>query len=351
MPSIAGYRHLRGVHCGSAALRNLLLHHTGIEYSESMCFGLGGGMSFTYVKEPGSATYMITGRGSYIEANFCDALNVQLEVTSSDDAECAWQHLRDCVDAGEPVMVDTDMFELPYMVQRLGLENGVHFGGHKLLVTGYDDATATVTLADYAWSAPRELPASVLRNARDSRQGTTRPGNACFHFHFPDRLPELREAIPIALSNTVKQMLHPYLHFNGLPAIVRFCRQVPRWNLAMQGEELRRNLAMAAFMLEKAGTGGGAFRNMFSRFLDESADILDAALLRQAAATYRSLSFKWREIARLMDLAAADPAAGILASGPEMLQLTNALAEQEEQGISLIAQYLKQSHVMKAFLC
>ena len=48
MPSVPGYTHTPGHHCGSTALRNLLGFH-GVEISEEMAFGLGAGACFYYV--------------------------------------------------------------------------------------------------------------------------------------------------------------------------------------------------------------------------------------------------------------------------------------------------------------
>ena len=48
MPTVPGYTHTPGHHCGSTALRNLLAFH-GVEISEELAFGLGAGACFYYV--------------------------------------------------------------------------------------------------------------------------------------------------------------------------------------------------------------------------------------------------------------------------------------------------------------
>jgi len=313
-----------------------------------MCFGLAAGLNFTYVREFGAPFFLVMGRGSYMESHFCDAIEAQLEVSHADDAELAWQHLKACIDAKQLAMVDTDMFELPYMVQRLNLPEGMHFGGHKLLVTGYDEAAGTVQLADYAWLEPRVVALDRFKIARDSRECPSRPRNACFVFHFPDELPPRRRSIRAALATVVNQMRHPFRQYNGLPAIERFCRQVTKWHLSMQGEDLRRNLALAAFMLERAGTGGGAFRNLYARFMAEAADELGAAAIAESARLYRSLAMRWREAAALLDAAAEDPATGMFAPGPAARQLMAAIDAEEHQAIELIATYLADSRHTKA---
>jgi hypothetical protein len=341
MPELSGYRHQLGVHCGSTALRNLSAHYTGQRWSEALCFGLAAGMNFTYVREPGSPFFLVMGRGSFTEGHFCEALDILMEVTHSDDADLAWHSLRQQVDAGIPMMIDVDMFELPYMVQALNLMEGVHFGGHKAIVTGYDADRGLVYLADYAWRERQAVTLSQLAAARDSRACPSRPRNAAFRFHFPQTLPPMGDAVRAALATMVNQMRHPYMEFNGLPAIARFCRQVPAWPLALQGEALQRNAELAAFMLEKAGSGGGAFRNIFSRFLYEAAELLGGVpLLHSAAAIYRQLAGQWREAAQLLIQASRDPATGMFQSGPAARTLMREIALNEVRGIDTISDYL-----------
>jgi hypothetical protein len=348
MPELSAYRHHLGVHCASAALRNVHHHYTGERWSEAMCFGLAAGLNFTYVREFQSPFYLVMGRGSAMENHFCDALGIRLEVCHSDDAELAWQHLRGQLDRGELVMIDADMFELPYMIQRLNLVGGVHFGGHKALVTGYDAQGGTVQLADYAWHARRSVTVAQLKAARDSRRCPSRPRNASFRFHYPGRLPPQRHALATALATMVNQMRYPFREFNGLPAIARFCRQVPKWGLAMSPDELRLNCSLAAFMFEKAGTGGGAFRNLYSRFLDEAAQVLEAPVLTQAAALYRTLAGQWREVAALLEQAGADPGRGMYAPGNAAQLLMAEIGDNEVRGVELVSDYLQHARAGEA---
>ncbi|MDX1998286.1 MAG: DUF4872 domain-containing protein [Thermoanaerobaculia bacterium] len=340
-PRLADYRHVRGVHCGTMALRNVATHATGGKWTESLCFGLAAGLNFTYLRPPGSPFFLTMGRGSYMEETFCDTLGIRLEIFHSDDPRAAEAHLASVVGAGRLAVVDTDMFYLPYMVQALRLMDGVHFGGHKLLVTGWDAASASYTVWDYAWAEAQVLPAAVLARARDSRECPEPPRNACFTFGFPDQLVPLTEALPLALRTFVSQMRHPFLNLNGLPAIERFCRQAARWGRILKGEELRLNTELTAFMFEKAGTGGGNFRNLYQRFLREAARELDWPELLPVADRYRRLAEAWREVAELLDAAVLDPTAGLYAPDPGPQRLLDEIAVHETQGVAEIDAILR----------
>lgn len=339
MTCLAGYRHQRGVHCGSAALRNVFVHFTGRPMSEALCFGLGAGLGFTYYKAPGSSFLLTMGRGSYIENQFCNVLNVHLSAHHADDPQAGWEFLRACVDAGRLAMIDADMFHLPYMVQSLGLKEGVHFGGHKVLVVGHDGER--VLLADYAWPQPQSVSLAELMRARGSQGCPSEPRNACYTFDFPDEIPDLGWAVRAALQTMVELMRHPFREFNGLPALERFCRQVTRWGRVYAGEELAQMTWLTAFMLEKAGTGGGNYRNLYSRFLKEAAELAGDPRLQQAADVYRELARHWREVASLLDESAEDPRRGMYIRGGQPQLLLDEIAALELRGLASIEECLQ----------
>lgn len=339
MPHVEGYRHLRGVHCGTTALRSLTYHQTGQKWSEALCFGLASGLNFTYLREPGTSFILTMGRGSYMELHFCDALGAYLEHYHSEDAELSWHHLRQLLDRGELVLIDVDMFYLPYLIQALGLMEGVHFGGHKLLVEGYEGDQ--VFVYDYAWTQPLTLSVDQLMKARGSRECASLPHNGCFLFHFPEEMTPLSEAIPAALQTMVYQMKHPFMPFNGLKAVERFRRQAARWGRVFRGEELAVNTALTGFMIEKAGTGGGNFRNLYYRFLREAAEILEAPRLLEIAGVYRRLAIAWREVASLLEEAAEDLGRGMYDPRGSQQQLLDEIGELEHRGVAEIEDFLQ----------
>lgn len=341
-PHLDAYDHRRGVHCASMALHNLARHHLGCKWNESLCFGLAAGLNFTYLREPGSPLFLLMGRGSDMEEHFADAVGAHLETFRSDDGALAHEHLLQHLEAGRLVVLEVDMFHLPYMVSSLELMKGVHFGGHKLFVTGHDPRAGTVTVHDYAWKEPIVLPLAQLWAARGSRDCPEPPRHGAFVFHFPEQATPLDEAILRALRTLVQQMRHPFMQWNGLPAIDRFCRQVARWARVMAPNELELNLRLAAFMFERAGTGGGNFRNLYHRFLRQAAELLDAPELAAAAEGYRRLAAAWRQVAALLDEAADDPARGIFDPARQPQRLLDEIRRMERWAVATIDDFLHQ---------
>ena len=80
MPSVPGYVHPPGNHCGSTALRNLLGFH-GVELSEEMAFGLGAGAGFYYLAlDDTSPSRWFNGRTARLEESFRELTGAALEM-------------------------------------------------------------------------------------------------------------------------------------------------------------------------------------------------------------------------------------------------------------------------------
>jgi hypothetical protein len=284
----------------------------------------------------------VGGRGSYLESHFCNVLGVRLKVYHAEDADLAWDHARRLLDQGRLVMMDVDMFHLPYMVQFLELNQRYHFGGHKVLLTGYDPEQELAFLGDYAWSDPQPVSVEDLKRARSSTDCTYPPRNAAFTFDFPRRLPSLRAAARSGIQSVVWQMRAPYMdRFGGLASVSRFCRQAARWGRLFAGEELRLLTSLAWLMVEKAGTGGGNFRVLYGRFLGEAAALLDAPALGPVADHYRRLGALWREAAALLQQSIAEPGAGLYAPGRAPQLLLDEIDALEHAGIEKLEEFLR----------
>ena len=137
---VPGYRHVPGNHCGSTALRNLLGFH-GVEISEEMAFGLGAGACFYYVVlDDASPTRWFNGRTARLEENFDQLTGAALQLRTFDQGDdSAWKAAREEVDAGNPVLLLTDLYYLDHY------GNSAHFPGHAVVLAGYDEEVAMLS--------------------------------------------------------------------------------------------------------------------------------------------------------------------------------------------------------------
>jgi hypothetical protein len=277
---VPGYRHVPGNHCGSTALRNLLAFH-GAEISEEMALGLGAGACFYYIVIDGQSPSRFTnGRTSRLEEEFVALTGAPLRLDTDDDPAGAWEMARDVVDDGRPAILLTDLYHLDHYGR------SAHFPGHAVVLAGYDDEVAYLSDTGF-----EELQTTKLENLALARH----EGNPIFPLaghmlHVPqgDGLGDLDASASRAVARAAERMIEPPLgDFEGLPALRRFAADVGEWPEATADWQwcARFNYQV----IERRGTGGGNFRLMYSRFLEEVGSP-QAGVAAQAAAGWTALA-------------------------------------------------------------
>ncbi len=283
---IPGFSHHPGNHCGSTALRNLLAHD-GVELSEEMAFGLGAGACFYYlVLEDHSPTHWFNGRTAQLEQSFLDLTGAPLRLDTFDDPDDAWEAARASVDEGRPALLLTDLYYLDHYGK------SAHFPGHAVVLAGYDDES--VYLSDTGFE---ELQVCRIESLREARHGDHPAFALDGHMFTVDGElddADLRSAAGAAIEQAAKEMIEPsFGEFAGLPALRRFAVDAGRWpELAEDWQWCAR---FAYQVIERRGTGGGNFRLMYSRFLEEAGRGDEAELAGEAAAGWTRLAEAFRE--------------------------------------------------------
>jgi hypothetical protein len=279
---VPGYRHVPGHHCGSTALRNLLAFH-GVEISEEMAFGLGAGACFYYVVQDGHSPSRFTnGRAARLEENFLELTGTPLRLRTDGDPEGSWRIAKEAVDEGRPVLVLTDLYYLDHYGR------SAHFPGHAVVLAGYDEELAW--LSDTAFEDLQTTSLESLREARHSQQPIfPLEGHA---IDLPQGTALSRDDLvahaPKAIERTAATMVQPPLgEFEGLPALRRLAAEVGDWPEAT--EDWQWCARFLYQVIERRGTGGGNFRRMYSRFLEE-AGYDESALAHEAAEDWTRLA-------------------------------------------------------------
>jgi hypothetical protein len=288
MTSVPGFVHTPGNHCGSTALRNLLAHH-GVEISEEMAFGLGAGAGFYYLAlDDTSPSRWFNGRTARLEESFRELTGAALEMRTfaEEDGTAAWDAARAEVDAGKPALLLTDIYYLDHY------GNSAHFPGHAVVLAGYDDEVAH--LSDTGFEALQTTRLENLALARHSGHPAYPLEGHMFTVGEAIDRAQLEAAVPAAIARAASEMLEPPCgEFGGVPALERLAAEAGSWPEAV--EDWQWCARFAYQVIERRGTGGGCFRLMYSRFLEE-AGRGEAPLAAEAAA-------RWTELAEAFRLA------------------------------------------------
>lgn len=278
---VPGYTHIPGNHCGSTALRNLLGFH-GAEISEEMAFGLGAGACFYYVSIEGtSPSRWFNGRTARLEESFAALTGTALELHTFEPGDGAsWEAARAEVDTGRPVLLLTDIYYLDHY------GSSAHFPGHAVVLAGYDAEVAH--LSDTGFERLQATRLDHLERARHAEHPAYPLAGHMFTVAGEVSAERLREAAPAAIERAARAMTEPeYPGFSGLDAVRRLAAEAGSWPEA--AEDWQWCARFGYQVIERRGTGGGAFRLMYSRFLEE-AGRPEAPLAAAAGAAWTELA-------------------------------------------------------------
>jgi hypothetical protein len=291
---LEGFQSLETHHCVTGSMRHVYVYNDH-PTSEDMLLGIGEGVSFSYWHFKGAPPFM-GGRGmpkpSMEEiAGQRSGVDIQSHTTTS--ARKARKTLMDMLEAGQPLMIQCDMGFLPYF--DFGGEE-YHFGGHAVVVCGYDAETDRVLIADRDLELHPVLMAD-LEKARGSAFKPFPPKNRWYTFDFAQKRHPSAAEVHQAIAQQAESMLDPPIRNIGVAGIRKAAQMVPKWPDTMDAGELRMALFNAyIFITAQGGTGGGCFRYMFSRFLREAAEIAADARLVQSATDFRHIGDQWEEL-------------------------------------------------------
>jgi len=327
------YKHERGIHCITTAMTNIL-HHKGIEISEELCFGIGSGLGFTYTRGRKLEQFLVFGRSDDLELNLCEMLGISARLCQHPNSDVALDKVLKRFSENQPVIVDLDISKLPYLTQALMWPETSSHGGHKAVFGGYDQASDEIILYEYLWVEPKRMKRQAFYQAWNSFNGLAPACNLWYEFEFPISVFPLEEAVKKGIEMNVFRMLSPWNKFHGVSGLKAFLRESPNWHYLFN-EEARVKLAYASYIsLEIGGTGKGAFRKMFSRFLKKAAYLLHDDRLKLLSKEYLDLASLWSELANLLHEGSHDPTKGLFSGNETNERLTNEIYEKEIRAIT-----------------
>jgi hypothetical protein len=291
---IEGFVPFQGEHCETTAMGNLL-QFAGVRLSEPMLFGLGQGLGFIYWDSKGMNFPFIGGRVKPDELTACLAsrldLTVKAQETSSVDK--AWQNVRSLIERGVPVGLKLDSYYLDYFT------NKVHFAAHYAVIYGMDD--------EYAYMADTGQQGGLvstrlahLAMARKAK-GPMSSRNRSFTIEPIVTLPPLGPAIRTSLTKNAQDYLNPPIRNIGNKGIIKMSREVLKW--PSRSKDLEQDLILTALLMERAGTGGALFRNLYRDFLKECVDLLGEPGVERAYELFTEIAPMWTRISSSIDRA------------------------------------------------
>jgi hypothetical protein len=206
---------------------------------------------------------------------------------------------------------------MPFLTY-LGLPEEAHFGGHVVVICGYDPASRQVLISDLSprqtgYKDPILAPLGMdqLTKARGSKFKPFPPANCWFTFDFSGAHPPGEQDVREAIAQCAGDMINPPIQNLGVAGIRTATARVKQWPVVLDKKQLRMALFNLYIFSEIGGSGGGMFRFMYSRFLEEAADVTGQTRYAGAARAMEACANGWRALAAPLEgaLETADPAA------------------------------------------
>ncbi len=279
--------HKVGKHCESSALRDVF-EYTGFPMTEAMVFGLDATMGFAFFDSTSNFSFFesetpffLGGKQGTIEANSlaCRVMGINLRKQSFTSADKAWNEAKKLVDKDFPLILKIDMGYLPYF----NFEDDFHFGGHTIVLAGYNEEEKISYIADTDFKNFQEVSVENLKKGRSSTHGAPfmRPKNTQFSMQkrFDGKHPPFAAGVKLAIQKVVNNMLRATTSNNGLQGLKQFAFSIPHWSEKLSGtfrdsSEGEESVARLMFeimqgYIETWGTEGAAFRKLYKEFLEE----------------------------------------------------------------------------------
>jgi len=283
--------HQPGRHCASTAIADVT-HFHGLNWSEAFCFGLGGGLGLFYLEMPrASPSRLLHVRSADYESNFFARLGHRFQWCQFTDPTVGESALWEALDTGHPALVQTDLFYLPYY------DSHTHFPGHLIVVWDYDAARQVYRVTDTERPQVLELPREALAAARFSREG---PFPLSGQFYAPESMiaPEdLSARLHATILANSASLLSGRASFQGMAALSRWRADLARWPDLPDWSWAAR---FTYQIIEKRGTGGGAFRSLYADFLAEAAAWLPAISDLHLEPRMREVASLWTDVANAL---------------------------------------------------
>ena len=299
---------LGGKHCITNALKQIFYYYDH-PLSEEMIFGVASGLAFTYINLANSP--MVSGRSKLFEfeRKLAERLNISIKCKQPKNYDIAFTKTKKMIDHDCPVFIYADM---PFM-KYLGLNENSHFGGHAVVIFGYDDEDQVFYVSDrdndnHPIRTPKGdiaedyhlVSYAQMSEARNSKFRPFPANNKCLELDFSNYQEIKSETIICAIADTCESMLNPPANLTGINGITKFAKEVVKWN-KFDHEKLKTAGITNYFQINKdGGTGGGIFRNMYGHFLIEADSILSSMCFGEIGASYISLSEQWDLLANSM---------------------------------------------------
>lgn len=313
-----------GQHCESTAT-GTLLGQIGVNLNEPMLFGLGEGLSFIIWNMKIMDFPFIGGRvkTDLLTANIAKNIGIKLIVKETSSTTKAWQGVKELLDNGQAVGLKLDCYHLEYF------KHPIHFAGHYVAILGYDDENAFLVDTKQQGSEVKSSLES-LEKARNEK-GPMSSRNLYYYLEKDGETTPLKDAVIAAIRSNTKTYLNPPIKNLGYKGIEKATDEIIKW--FDRSKDVKTEFATSAMIMERAGTGGALFRNLYRDFLKEAFELTGDNAIGEAHKAFIGVAQSWSDVIALFEQVGETGEREYVLQASEKLK---ALAIQEKEAVQLL---------------
>ncbi len=294
MTLIENFKPFVGQNCETTTT-GTLLYQLGIELSEPLLFGLGEGLGYIFWNMKSMDFPFIGGRikPDALTKNICQNLNLTLSIKETSSTRKAWQQVVQHLEAGKLTGLKLDSYHLDYF------SNKIHFAGHYVTLYGFDK--------DFAYLVDTQQQGCLVKTSLKSlelarnERGPMSSRNRSYTIGKNEPLPDIDLAIKTAIHHNAQDYLNPPITNIGYKGIKKTAKEIVKW--FNRSEDIKGDFQTTAMLMERAGTGGALFRNLYRDFLLESFEKLKMDELKLVHEEFVGIAKLWTRISQLFELA------------------------------------------------
>jgi hypothetical protein len=289
---IENFKPFDGQHCETTAT-GTLLSQLNIDLTEPMLFGLGEGLGYIFWNMKTMGFPFIGGRikTDALTENIARNLYLELTVKETSSSQKAWENVREIIDGGQVVGLKLDCYHLEYFSRPF------HFAGHYATLYGYDDNSAyLVDTKPQGGRVKTSLKSLALARAE---KGPMSSNNLYYTLRKTDKNFDLKTAIRNAIRNNAAVYINPPITNIGYKGILKTSSEIIKW--FNRSKDIENEFKTTAMLMEKAGTGGALFRNLYRDFLKESYDLYQIEILKTGHEAFVEIATLWNSVSDLFD--------------------------------------------------
>jgi hypothetical protein len=314
-----------GEHCETTAT-GTLLKQLDIDLSEPLLFGLGEGLGFIFWNMKTMDFPFIGGRvkPDLLTENIAKNLKLELTVKETASIPKAWENVKELIDKGQAVGLKLDCFYLEYFSKPF------HFAGHYTAIYGYDNENAfLVDTKQQGGQVQTSLKSLALARAE---KGPMSSKNLYYTLHTTNQNFDLNQAIVTAIRNNATEYINPPITNIGYKGILKASTEIIKW--FKTSKNIEDEFGTSAMLMEKAGTGGALFRNLYRDFLKESYELLKLEKLKTGHEAFVEIAELWTSVSGLFGKVSQTKDFKYIQQASDILKI---ISEKEKKTMELLA--------------